>query len=337
MARLGAQVTCIDRRAFLTATAGLALTPPAFATEETIDSKLIEAAQKERSGALYTNFDPVSINEMMALFKQRFGIDVEVTRMTSGPIAQRFAAEIESGNFIADVFLTTDTLFVETSWKKGWFAPLDDVQGLNKLPVGAKTNHSLIVGYVPYSLAWDTNQVTESLGDWRTLADPKWKDRLLLVDPRRVSPATTAWFLLLANTYGDDFVRAIGKQATFAVGVTPGLQQVAAGAKALYAPAVHQVVVSLLQKGAPIGEAFPQPTVSTDNIVAISAKAPHPSIARLIVSFMTNAESQAVLNRDGFSPLTDVPGTRPLPKLAPFDSNAVQKEMPRLVALLGLS
>jgi iron(III) transport system substrate-binding protein len=211
------------------------------------------------------------------------------------------------------------------------------VRGLEKFPADAKTDHSLIIGYVPYSLAWNTNEVREGLNDWRTLADPKWKDRLLLVDPRRVSPASTAWFLLLARNYGDDFIRAIGKQATFAVGVTPGLQQVAAGAKALYGPAVHQVIVPLQQKGAPIGEAFPQPTVSTDNVAAISAKAPHPNIARLILSFTTTAECQAILNRDGFSPLANIPGTRPLPKLEPFDFSAVEKEMPRLLALLELS
>jgi iron(III) transport system substrate-binding protein len=326
----------ISRRQFVAGAAGVLFAGMARAAE-TIDQKLIDAARRDGSGALYTNFDPTAVNEMMALFKQRFGIDVEVTRMTSGPLAQRFAAEVESGNNIADAFLTTDKLFIETGRKKRWFGTLEGVQGLERFPAAARTDYSVIIGYVPYSLAWNTNEVKTTLDDWQALSDPKWKGRLLLVDPRRVSPATTAWYLMLGRRYGDDFLRTIGRQASFTVGVTPGLQQIAAGASALYAPAVHQVVVPLQEKRAPLGESFPQPTVSTDNVAAIPAKAPHPNLARLIVSFMTTTDCQAILNRDGFSPLPNVPSTRPLPQLEPFDFDAVQSDMPRLINLLGLS
>jgi iron(III) transport system substrate-binding protein len=327
----------LSRRAFVAGAASAGLICRAWAADDSIDPALVEAARREGTGMLYTNFDPTAVNEMMALLRQRYNVNVDVTRLTSGALAQRFASEAQSGNNIADAFLTTDKLFIEIGRKKGWFGDLAGVKGLDRFPVSARSEYALVIGYVPYSLAWNATIVNEELDNWQTLSDPKWNDRLLLADLRGASTATTAWYLLLNKLYGDDFMRDIGKQATFVVGAIPGLQQVAAGAKALFAPAVHQVFVSLKEKNAPISESFPQPTVSTDNVAAIPAKAPHPNMARLIVSFTATIGCQAILNKNGFSPLPNVPTTRPMPRVEAFDFDALEKDKARLTGLLGLS
>jgi hypothetical protein len=48
-------------------------------------------------------------------------------------------------------------------------------------------------------------------------------------------------------------------------------------------------------------------------------------------------EKLAILNADGFSPRTGVPGTRPLPTLSEADPQATRAETPQMLALLGLA
>jgi iron(III) transport system substrate-binding protein len=146
-----------------------------------------------------------------------------------------------------------------------------------------------------------------------------------------------AWYVVVRKAYGDDFMRKIGANARFSPSVVPGLQQVAAGSAAIYVPSAHQVHVELAAKGAPIEEAFLEPTVTSDNQLAIVAKAPHPNAARLLFNFILTPEGQAINNKDGFSPLPNVPGTRPAPKTETMESDEVLRQTPQIISLFGLS
>ncbi len=158
---------------------------------------------------------------------------------------------------------------------------------------------------------------------------------MLFIDPR-VGGSPALWHVLMRDTYGESFIRALGQNGQMAPSVVPGLQQIAAGAKAIYAPGIHQVVVGLLSKKAPIGESFPQPTISSDTCMCVMAKAPRPAVARLLASFILSVEGQAILNKDGFSPIEGVPGTLPLPKLTTPDFRTIKEKIPGLVSLLGV-
>ena len=66
-------------------------------------------------------------------------------------------------------------------------------------------------------------------------------------------------------------------------------------------------------------------------------KAPHPNIARLLAAFTLSVDGQAVLNKDGFSPIPNVPGTLPLPKLANPDLHNAKEKIEPILGLLGLN
>jgi iron(III) transport system substrate-binding protein len=70
----------------------------------------------------------------------------------------------------------------------------------------------------------------------------------------------------------------------------------------------------------------------------MTAKAPHPNVARLLTSYYLSVEGQQAINADACSPLGEVPGTQPLPKgyTLPkyYEAAAAAKE---LFDLLGLS
>ncbi len=324
------------RRKFIKQVAGAAMAAamlPSIASAQQVDAALIEAAKKEGKGSLYAVTDPAIIQAFVAKFKEKYGIELEVTRLISGALGQRLLSEHESGSPVADVVLDTDKLLQEQMHAKGMFASIDIVPGLAPY-AHVKTPFSVIVSHIPYSLIYNKDQIKDPPKTWQDLIDPKWKGRVLTIDPR-VGGSPALWHVLMRDTYGEGFIKALGQNATLSPSAVPGIQQIAAGAKAIYAPGIHQVVVGLLDKGAPIGEIFPQPTISSDTSMMIMQKAPHPNIARLLAAFTLSVDGQAVLNKDGFSPINGVPGTLPLPQMATPDFRTIKEKIPGLVQLLG--
>ena len=232
---------------------------PCSAVAEEADP-LIAAAKREQRGTVYSVVDPTLMQGVVRGFKEKYGIDIELARLTSSSLGQRLTAEVESGNVAADVVIDTDKLLVQAMSTKGYYGPVEMIPGADAYPAAAKTATSIIAGRVPYSTVWNTNEVKEAPKSWQVLVDSKWQGRIMLIDPR-LGASPTLWYMLMRRTYGDDFVRTIGRAATFAPSAVPGMQQVAAGAQAIYAPAVHQITIGLKAKGAPIEEAFPEPTV----------------------------------------------------------------------------
>ena len=298
--------------------------------------ELATAAKREGRGTVYSVVDPMLMQAVVKGFRDKYGIEIEVMRLTSSSLGQRLSAEVESGNVAADLVIDTDRLLVQAMTAKGYYAPVEQIPGSEAFPPSAKTQTSIIVGRVPYSMIWNTSEVADAPTSWQALADATWHKRIMLIDPR-LGASPTSWYMLMRKTYGDDFMRTIGRAATISPSAVPGMQQVAAGAQAIYAPAVHQITIGLKAKGAPIEEAFLEPTVSSDNVLSLLAKPPHPNIARLFAAFCASVDGQSLLNRDGFSMLPGVPGTRPLPQIAEIDPEATKTELPTILSLIGLS
>jgi iron(III) transport system substrate-binding protein len=298
--------------------------------------ELVAAAKREGRGTVYSVVDPTLMQAVVKRFRDKYGIEIELVRLTSSSLGQRLSVEVESGNVAADVVIDTDKLLVQAMTAKGYYAPVEQILGSGAFPASAKTATSIIAGRVPYSMIWNTSEVADAPKSWQALADTKWQKRIMLIDPR-LGASPTSWYMLMRKTYGDDFIRTIGRAATISPSAVPGMQQVAAGAQAIYAPAVHQITIGLKAKGAPIEEAFLEPTVSSDNVLSLLAKPPHPNIAKLFAAFCVSVDGQSLLNRDGFSMLPDVPGARPLPQIAEIDPAATKTELPVILSLLGLS
>ncbi|MFV0244634.1 MAG: hypothetical protein ACK5IB_06390, partial [Qingshengfaniella sp.] len=107
--------------------------------------------------------------------------------------------------------------------------------------------------------------------------------------------------------------------------------------QATFAPGINQVAVGLIARGAPLGQAFVEPTISSNNLASVVTDAPHPNAARLFTSFLMTDEAQAINNANGFAPVAGVPNTMDLPKvieITPEDAMAAQAET---IRLLGLS
>ncbi len=312
--------------------AGLAGWSPLSAADE---ATLAAAAKREGTGMLYSVIEPAITQALLAAFEKKYGVKVEFQRLGTGPLAQRYSAEVEGGNVVADVIMLGDRTFLETARGKGWIGPSQLAPA--GLPNGVTDGTLATVAYNPESLAWNTNIVTERPKSWEVLIDPKYSKRVSVFDPRG-SILGVKWYSLIRKAYGDDFLRKLGQQAVLASSVVPAIQQVAAGAMAMYAPAIHVAVDALKQKGAPIDEAFFEPATTGAIVAAVSAKAPHPAIASLLFHYVLTPEGQSLLNKDNFSPLPNVPGTRQdTPKMSDVTDAAARAELPQILQLLGIS
>ena len=115
-------------------------------------------------------------------------------------------------------------------------------------------------------------------------------------------------------------------------------QQMAAGAGHIVAPGVRGSLVGLLAEKAPVALSAPGPTIGDEQSAAISAKAPHPNAARLLMNYLLDREAQTILTQDGYSSaIPDLPGAPPLSAnyQAPKIREATADEK-RLLELIGI-
>lgn len=296
---------------------------------------LIKAAKAEGSATIYTNIDPGIMQNLSDAFERKYGVRIDVQRQGSSALAQRFMAEDQSGNSLADVYYSTDRGFHEDRATDGKFAALDTVPGVSGWPDKAKQKGMVTVGYNPYSIVWNKTAYPEGLKSWSDLVNPKLAGKVMLTDPRS-GVTSNQFYKMLRDLYGDEFLQKLGKMATYSQSAVPGIQQVAGGAQTVYAPGIHQVVVGLVKNGAPLEESFPSPTISSDNIISLVTKAPHADAGKLFISFLLTPEAQALNNPDGFSPIEGVPNTRKMPEVRVIDPRAAKAEADAMYKLMGL-
>jgi len=316
--------------------AAVALSTVVGASAQTeIPAELVEAAKAEGSLTVYTNVDPSLVQKLGDAYTEAYGITVDIQRQASSALAQRFMAEHDTNNTIADVYYSTDRAFHDDGFEKQLFSSVEDVPGYANWPEEAKGPAALTIGYNPYSLVWNKDMVPEGLKSWEDLIKPEYEGQVILTDPRS-SVTSNQFYKMLHDLYGDDFLRKLGTHATYSQSAVPGIQQVAAGAQAIYAPGIHQVVTGLVASGAPLDESFPEPSISSNNVASLVAAGPHPNAAKLFLAFLMTNEAQAINNYDGFSPVEGIPNTRPMPKILNIDPKEAVAASENIYKLLGL-
>ena len=163
--------------------------------------------------------------------QDRYGVAVSTLRLTGGPLAQRYGAEADAGNVVADVIVNGDPIVLNDWISKGYITSIDSLPSLGTWPKEYWNGSFGVASIGPCTLTWNTSLVPDGLKNWQDIVDPKWKGQILINDPRASNTNVAIW-LLLRETYGDDFLRSFAAQEPRAVDSTvPGNQQVAAGCR----------------------------------------------------------------------------------------------------------
>ncbi|MFC5819512.1 ABC transporter substrate-binding protein [Nonomuraea harbinensis] len=306
--------------------------PPALRT-------LIQAAQKEGELVWYSVPAENIAKAVSDDFAKKYGIKVKFIRLTSSDLAQRFAAEAESGKPAADLFVGSYTPFIPEALSKGWTVKLADA-GIPDYPNGYPDKYLLpddgtaVVQVQPSGIAVNSQEAGGAIKDWKDILDPKWKGKVILVDPR-TSAAYTPFWNLIVKEYGEEFLTELKAQDPIvAPGSAPATQQLAAGEGAIVMPGVQSIADDLKAKGAPVEYVQPEASTGPEIVPGLAAKAVHPNAARLFVHYLMSKEGNARLNAmpGSGSPLDPAS----LPARYAFNRDLTGTTSERIHTLLGL-
>lgn len=279
--------------------------------------QVVKDAKAEGSVTYYVASSPDAAARVSEAFKQKYGITVDIVRVASGPLGQRFAAEAEAGSVVADVIVIAQPAFLDLASSKGWIATVEGLPSLKNWPAANFDGKFALIGVNAVTVAWNGDLVSDADApkSWEDLLDPKWKDKILFTDVRTV-PAYMGWAKLIMDTYGAAFLQKLQAQNLHLVpSVQPGAQQLAAGEGALLFPANRQAIVPLQAAGAKLKDVVLSPATGSELKGGVAAAAPHPNAARLFLDFLMSPQGQSLFNDGGgASVLSNIPNAMELPK-----------------------
>lgn len=308
-----------------------------------VDESIVEAAKEEGTVVFYSAYNAELSDELGRAFQDRYGIQVEVVRQASADLNARYAAEAEAGAVVADVLWQPDDVFADSATESGWFADLDaeELENLEDVSDEDRTDTTVTILKQPWGIAYNTEMLDESAAptSWRDLADGEPIDGgILLADPSN-SVSTAAVYDFWLEAYGEDFfadVRAT-QSVKIADSVSNAIQQVGGGEFAAFAPAPMSTVANARETGAPVEIVVPDETTGFPMMASISADAPHPNAARLLLDFLLTEQGQTIAVSDIAIPVVSgVESAVAEPSgYVPSDNARTAGRLDELVRLLG--
>lgn len=278
---------------------GAAATPGSAATGGTAD--LEQAAKAEGKLTLYGSAGESQMQAMSDAFMKAYPeIKVEYFRAAGTALFNRFSTEAQSGSVVADVFMpTVQPTFVSDNSQ--WFQQLTDTElpTLKDFPAKFRDDYTLKVAVEEVVAVYNTKAVPTPPTDWKGVLDPKFKGRIVLVDPKS-SPGYMSWFQIMRKKFGDDYLKGLAAlNPTWVDTGAVGAQQVAAGSKDISLPNYPSHAVALIAQGAPIKMIQDlDPTQGITTSVAITKKAPDPNAARLFVEWLASPDGYKTICAD---------------------------------------
>ncbi len=286
--------------------AALAAEEDAFAADLYAKAK----AGKETRVSYYTSMAPAQFKLVDAAWRARYpDIAIEHIRADLGQTLERVLAENRAGKHIADVISSNEASFAamqkhdiltkfSSPTHATWSEPLRSAFNGIQFP-----SRVLQVG-----LAVNTNRVKpeEMPRTWKELADPKWKGRLGLPDPR-VGGGAQLWFMTFWDRpgYGEAYLQALAANEPL---VKPGIIQVQQAAELgevdIDIVAYDYVTLPARAAGKPLAFVLPSDgTIVMPTFDSIATKAPHPNAARLFLHFLMSRPGQEALTKAYVSPV----------------------------------
>jgi len=248
------------------------------------------AAVPEREVVWYTAMNTQDAEPLRVRFEEKYpAVRLTILRQPGEKIRNRILAEAQAGKHLWDVvsFNHLDMAMLER-------------ERLLAAPATPIYVRQYVIGY-------NTNLVApgQAPADWSDLLAPKWKSKLAMDEDE------VEWFAAMLDYDGREkgmrFMRALARQEPqLRRGHTLLAKLLVAGDFPL--ALVHiQEMEEAKKAGAPVDWVRTlDPIVTSPSVIAISAKAPHPGAARLLVDFLLSPEGQAILRAHGRMPAIDV-------------------------------
>lgn len=288
-------------------------------------------AQAKKEGKVFV-YATSQVRDAFKVFKDKYGIEVEVVVGRGGEISTRLLGEKRASLSLADVYQGGATTLmtaiklagVLSSMDKILVLPevLDESKWLNsRIPYVDKEKMviSFIAGTDPDYVV-NTNLVRlDELKNYMDVLNPKWKGKIVMNDPTTAGSGLK-WFGLVVRASlgmekGKEYMRNLAKQEP-AITRDQRLQMdwLAMGKYAIAIAPQRELIDEFQKLGARIApvELFEIADISPGSgNVALINNAPHPNAARLFINWLLTKEGQTAYVQVFGSPSArlDVPTT----------------------------
>jgi iron(III) transport system substrate-binding protein len=270
------------------------------------EEALVAGAEKEGALLWYAGTNPMHKAVVKAFQAKYPFIEVEAVYLGGPTIAQRFYADKERGVEVADCFSSGLTEVYPDARERGYLARLDGLPRWKDHPAWAKdpNGHYAFFHSIRHVIISNVDEVSDADAPktYAELADPRWKDRVALVDPDTGGMGVYfARFAAGNPALGFPWMermRANGVHLSYQSGqlleaVTSGRRAVALGRDV--------EAVDALKSGAPIrfvraADGYPLQFTT----IGVNRRAPHPHAARLFADWLLSAEMHAVMEKEGY-------------------------------------
>jgi iron(III) transport system substrate-binding protein len=301
--------------------------------------KVVEAAKDEGKVTFYTAQGLDQANQVKAAFEQAYpDITVDVVRDISSNLIPKIEAERQTGNGIADVYVSADTAWWAATAEQGHIIPMTGPAFDDPAYDRADLVHDdtyFEVSAVVFGYGWNTDEVPDGLTSMEEVLDPKYQGKVGVVEPSL--EALVDFYKYLEETYGKDFVTKLAAQhPRIYPGAGPLREALAAGEVAV--STYSSPMTDMTAKGAPVAWKIPETAWGARFFGGIVDSAPHPKAAQLFANFLVSKDGQvANVFNESVAVLPGIPGTgaeitaiRRAPSYTPEDVTAYQDEWRKL-------
>ena len=253
----------------------------------------------EGNVAFYANI--TAIEPLLEDFQAKYGVKGEYTRISTTQFLATVFTEFEAGRLLADV-IQAPIPVMEQLREKGVLAPYTSpsAQGY---PDWAKREKDGIymfgIEYVSIIYNKELVKPADVPKSYQDLADPKWKDKIVMADPA-IHATTISWLVALRQYVFNNndaqwrsFLRGLAaNNPMFVASFSPTPAPIANGEKPIGISMPKYIVTNA---PAPLDWARIDPIMGSPRAMGISAKAPHPVAARRFVDYWLTAGAGKIL------------------------------------------
>jgi len=279
-------------------------------------SPLIAKAREEKDLVWYTTTSAGDNQAIIAGFTRKYPfLKAQTLRTTGEKLRQRVLAEAAAGQFFSDV-VSVSGLEMGVMKSKNLLQTYVPPEAEN-YPAGAKDRDGYYTAIYArnFVIGYNTAMIPEKdrPKDWPDLVEPRWKGKF------GIDEEEFEWYGTIIDYWGREkaikYMKALAAQQPQLRRGHSLLAQLMAAGEFPMALVFPFEIEQLKRRGAPVDwSATSDPIVTSINVVALSAKAPHPNGAKLLINYILSEEGQNIIRDVSRVPVR--PGVKPLaPKL----------------------
>ena len=275
-------------------------------------SPRIAKAREEKDLVWYTTTSAGDNQAIIAGFTRKYPfLKAQTLRTTGEKLRQRVLAEAAAGQFFSDV-VSVSGLEMGVLKSKNLLQPYVPPEA-ESYPAGAKDRDGYYTAIYArnFVIGYNTAMIPEKdrPKDWPDLVEPRWKGKF------GIDEEEFEWYGTIIDYWGREkaikYMKALAAQQPQLRRGHSLLAQLMAAGEFPMALVFPFEIEQLKRRGAPVDwSATSDPIVTSINVVALSAKAPHPNGAKLLINYIVSEEGQNIIRDVSRVPVR--PGVKPL-------------------------